>query len=114
MLALKKYSFYVESNKCFFSIQLINFLKYIIILYGVKIKPNRVLTIIEWLASNNFRKLQVFLNFVNFYKKFIYTYLKTAGLLLFLLFTKFKKVKKNKSKYKNDELKLNYKKNMAN
>ena len=49
-------------------------------------------TINKWLKSKIYKKVQIFLNFVNFYKRFIYRYFVIAASFIDLL----KDNKKNK------------------
>ena len=51
----------------------------------IRMNKKRVRIIKKWFKSTNFRKFQMFLNFVNFYRKFIYRYSKIIELLISLL-----------------------------
>ena len=48
----------------------------------MRMNEKRVRIIKKWLKSTIFRKLQIFLNFVNFYRKFIHRYLKIIEFLI--------------------------------
>ena len=43
--------------------------------------PKKVYTIAKWQAPNCIKDIQAFLNFTNFYQKFIYNFLGVAVLL---------------------------------
>ena len=47
----------------------------------MSININRVITIIEWLIPNLYRDIQIFLSFINFYRKFIAGYFLIIALL---------------------------------
>jgi hypothetical protein len=71
-LKLLKYNFHIKK---------IRFLKYIIILGKIVINPKKIETIITWKILVILKQLQLFLEFVNFYKKFIKNYLQKILLL---------------------------------
>ena len=75
-ISLKKYEFFI--NK-------IEFLGFIISLTGITIDKSRVNTIISWLKPKSFYDIQVFLGFINFFRRFIYYYFQKTGLLSALL-----------------------------
>jgi hypothetical protein len=78
----------VNLVKCKFNIERIEFLGFIISSDNIEIKTSRVIAIRKWLASkNNIREVQVFLDFINFYRKFIYKYFKIVKELTNLLKT---------------------------
>ena len=62
---LEKYAFYTTS---------VSFLGFIITPNGVVIDPKRVETIIKWPKPTSYRKILVFLEFANFYRRFISYY----------------------------------------
>ena len=82
---LRKYDLYVNLVKYRFIIISIEFLDYVINNYNISINSNKVEAIKSWLISINLRKLQIFLEFVNFYKRFIVKYAKVLKLFLKLL-----------------------------
>ena len=89
---LRQFQLSVNLKKCQFDIKKIEFLKFIIFIDEVRMNLKRVRTIKEWFKSKIYKKVQVFLNFVNFYKRFIYRYFVIATSLTDLL----KNNKKNK------------------
>ena len=71
---LKKHKLYTKLSKCFFDVEEVEFLGFIVGSTGVKPDPDRILTIKKWLKPKSFHKVQVFLGFINFYKRFIHRY----------------------------------------
>ncbi len=81
---LRKFALYTNQKKCEFFTKEIKFLGYIILTAGVLIDTRRVDTIKEQLTLKNFREVQVFLGFANFYRRFIKRYSKIVALLISL------------------------------
>ena len=71
---LRKYKLYVKLNKYFFNVEEVEFLGFIVDFIKVKPDLDRILTIKKWLKLKSFHKVQVFLSFTNFYKRFIHRY----------------------------------------
>ena len=89
---LKKHLLYIKLLKCEFSKIEISYLKFIISTNDVFMKSSRISIIKNWSEFQNHKDVQVFLNFVNFYKHFIQKYSR-----IFNDFTAlFKKSKKGK------------------
>ena len=91
---LRNYQLYVNLKKDRFAITKVEFLNFIVFTKKIRMNEKRVRIIKKWLKSTIYRKLQMFLNFVNFYKKFIHRYSKIAELLISLL--KGNKAEKNR------------------
>ena len=89
---LKNYQLYVNLKKCRFVIIKVEFLNFIIFTKKVRINEKRVQIIKKWFKLTIYWKFQMFLNFVNFYKKFIYQYSKIVKFLINLF--KNKKIEK--------------------
>ena len=89
---LRQFQLLVNLKKCQFNIKKIEFLKFIIFINKIRMNSKQVQTINEWLKSKIYKKVQVFLNFVNFYKRLIYCYFIIAASFINLL----KDSKKNK------------------
>ncbi len=80
-----QYNFFVNLNKYKFYIQKMSFLNFVIFLENVFIKIDHIQTILQWSISCNIYNIQVFLNFIKFYKRFIKSYSKvTIPLINFL------------------------------
>ena len=82
---LRQFQLFVNLKKCQFDIKKIEFLKFIIFINEIRMNLKRVRTINEWFKSKIYKKVQVFLNFVNFYKRFIYHYFAIAASFIDLL-----------------------------
>ena len=92
---LKKFheiKFYLNINKCEFYVNEIKYFDFIIITEKVKMNSNKIQTIFDWKTSSNIKNVQIFLNFVNFYKKFIVEYSKLIQ--SFIVLIKIEKKKK--------------------
>ena len=89
---LRQFQLFVNLKKCQFNIKKIKFLEFIIFINEVRMNSKRMRTINEWFKSKIYKKVQVFLDFVNFYKRFIYHYFAIAASFIDLL----KSSKKNK------------------
>ena len=64
-ISLKKYSFCTEE---------VEFLNFIVSTTEIKIDPCRVKSIYSWSKPTTFREVQIFLDFANFYRRFIHRY----------------------------------------
>ena len=82
---LCQFKLYAKLSKCFFMIQMIEFLEYIIINHDVSMNSCRVKIIQTWFEFRVLRELQIFLEFVNFYKRFVKFYAKITRVLTKLL-----------------------------
>ena len=89
---LRQFQLFVNLKKCQFDIKKVEFLKFIVFIDEVQMNSKQVRTINKWFKSKIYRKVQVFLSFVNFYKRFIYRYFIIAASFIDLL----KDNKKNK------------------
>ena len=79
--ALKKADLRIMSEKSQFYQTEIEFLSYIITDYEIKINSEKVRIITEWPVLKLVKETQSFLEFVNFYQKFIQNYSKVAAAL---------------------------------
>ena len=73
---LKKTGLFLDIDKCEFYVIEVKYFELIIIIEGVKMNPEKVKAILKWPILKNLKNVQTFLNFVNFYKKFIAEYFK--------------------------------------
>ena len=73
---LRQFKLYKKLLKCFFMTQMIEFLEYIINNHDVFMNSRRVKVIQTWFESRTLRELQIFLEFANFYKRFVRFYIK--------------------------------------
>ena len=72
LIKFRNYNLYVKLSKYKFSIIEIEFLKYIIGTVDVSIDPRRIIIIKKWKKPASYHKLQIFLGFANFYRRFIF------------------------------------------
>ena len=100
----KNYKLYINLKKCEFDINEIDFLNFIIFTKKMRMNSKRIQMIKKWFKFRTYREMQIFLKFVNFYKRFIYRYFKITALLTNLL-----KNNENKKRkfFSNDQNQLN-------
>ena len=82
---LQKFQLYISLKKCEFSTQKVKFLRFIISIISIVMNLCRVEIIWDWSTLKIFCEVQVFLDFVNFYKHFIKHYLCIAESLTDLI-----------------------------
>ena len=82
---LRKFKLYASLKKCEFFITKVNFLKFIIFIKNVSMNLSKVNIIKTWLRSKMYWEIQVFLRFINFYRRFIHYYSQIAESLTKLL-----------------------------
>jgi hypothetical protein len=75
---LRKAGLHARLSKCEFSVENIAFLGYRVGTAGVSMDPRKVQTILDWPVPENFRDIQVFLGFANFYRRFVLRYSKVV------------------------------------
>ncbi len=87
---LKKYKRYVQLilnklqeadlqiniDKCKFHVQKIIFLELLILIEKLKMNSRKMQAVIDWFTFNNLTQMQFFINFCNFYQRFIKNFLK--------------------------------------
>ena len=99
---LKNFELYVNLKKCEFDIEEIEFLDFIIFIKEIRMNSKRIQMIKEWSKFKTYREVQIFLKFVNFYKRFIYCYSKIVASLINLLKGNENEKKKNFFKWLNE------------
>ena len=90
----KKYDLYVKLNKCEFFKNFVEYLGFIIKNNGISMNLRQIEIIRDWSELKSFKNIQIFLEFVNFYKKFIHWY---SHIIMFLT-NMLKDMKKNVKK----------------
>ena len=70
---------YVKSEKCEFSATSFSFLGYIIESEHVRTCPEKIRAVADWTTPSSRKKLQQFLGFANFYRRFIHDYSRVAA-----------------------------------
>ncbi len=86
---LRKFKLYASLKKCEFFITKVNFLEFVLM------NSSRIDIIKTWLRLKMYWKIQVFLRFINFYRRFIHHYFQIAESLTELLRDSVKDVKTN-------------------
>ncbi len=92
---LRKFKLYVSLKKYEFFITKVNFLEFVIFTESVSMNSSRIDIIKTWFISKMYWKIQVFLRFINFYRRFIHHYSQIAESLTELLKDSVKDVKMN-------------------
>ena len=78
---LKEFRFFLKFKKYKFMTIKVEFLKFIMSSKGVFINICKIKTVTEWLKSTLIKEIQTFLEFTNFYRRFIVQYLKMTALI---------------------------------
>ncbi len=82
---LQEADFQMNIIKCKFHITQVSYLELIIIIEKIKMNSFNINIIVNWLILINVKDIQNFLNFMNFYKRFIYDYSRIVILLTHLI-----------------------------
>src|SRR5437868_5503636 len=82
---LRKHGLYMKLSKCKFSTDTVEFLGFMIGSGDMVMESSHMETILKWPVPCTYGEIQVFLDFTNFYRRFIANYLKIATLLTALL-----------------------------
>ncbi len=90
---LRKFKLYASLKKCEFFIIKVNFLEFVIFIESVSMNSSRINIIKTWLRLKMYWEIQVFLRFINFYRRFIHHYSQIAESLTKLLKDSVKDVK---------------------
>ena len=73
---LRQNSLYLKPSKCFFYVESINFLGYVVSEKGLEMQSAKVEAVRDWPVPTDVKGIQRFLGFANFYRKFIQDYAK--------------------------------------
>ncbi len=68
---LQETNLQMNINKCKFHVQKIFFLKLLLFIEELKMNLRKVQAVVEWFTSTNLTQMQFFVNFCNFYQRFI-------------------------------------------
>ena len=66
----------ININKCKFHVQKIIFLKLLMSIERLKINSRKIQAVVNWFTLNNLTQIQSFIDFCNFYQRFIKNFLK--------------------------------------
>src|ERR1700732_5047231 len=67
---LRRFGLYANLKKCIFFAEEVEFLGFIVGRQGIRMDPTRVESITSWPQPKSIHDVQVFLGFVNFYRRF--------------------------------------------
>ena len=76
---------FAKAEKCFFLRKSINYLRIVILKDHINIAKKKVLRVLKWLVLTKVKYIQVFLEFANFYCRFIQNFAKIVMLLMILI-----------------------------
>ncbi len=79
---LRKIDLQMNINKCKFHVQKIFFLRLLLFIKELKMNLRKVQAVVEWSTSTNLTQMQFFVNFYNFYQRFIKNFSKIVHLLI--------------------------------
>lgn len=71
---LCKHGLFVNPSKCFFNVETVEYLGFILSPKGIEMDVAKVETILDWPEPRKVKDIQSFLGFCNFYRRFIYNY----------------------------------------
>jgi hypothetical protein len=91
---LKKFNFYLKLNKCSFHVFHVNFLDFRMSFDEIAMQTSRVVVVKDWSESKSHKNVQAFIDFANFYERFVHAFFKVSAELFSLL------KKNDKSKFK--------------
>jgi hypothetical protein len=91
---LRTNDLFANLEKCFFFKHEINYFEFIINENDITINSNRINIIMSWSMIKFFKNIQIFLNFVNFYRRFIARFFQLSAFLSDMLKKMQAKVKK--------------------
>ena len=80
--ALKEVGLQLDIDRSEFHETEVTYLSHVISTEGVKMDPKKVQAIIDWEAPNNVKDVRAYLDFANFYRRFIANFSATAATLV--------------------------------
>ena len=72
---LQNHGLYTHKEKCYFGMQTIKYLGYVIDSEGVHVHPKKIQVIKDWPTPRNLTELRSFLGLANFYRRFVFGFL---------------------------------------
>jgi len=79
---LRETDLQININKCKFHVQKIFFLRLLLFIEELKMNLRKVQAVVEWSISTNLTQMQFFVNFCNFYRRFIKNFSKIVHSLI--------------------------------
>ena len=71
---LRQHNLYANVEKCEFHKDQMTFVGYLVSKDGIGMDPAKVSAVLDWPTPKNFKEVQSYLGFANFYRKFINNY----------------------------------------
>ena len=71
---LKEQQLYAKLSKCFFGVKEVDYLGHIVSHEGVKVAPNKIKAMMDWLIPKTLNNLRGFLGLTGYYLKFVRKY----------------------------------------
>ena len=71
---LKEQKIYAKPSKCFFGVKEVEYLGRIVSHEGVKVDPNNIKAMMDWLIPKTLKNLKGFLGLTGYYHKFVRNY----------------------------------------
>jgi hypothetical protein len=93
---LRKFNLYFKFSKCSFHVFHVSFLDFRMSFDEITMQTNKIVVVRNWSEFKSHKNVQVFIDFANFYKRFVHAFFKISVELFSLL----KKNDKNKFKIK--------------
>ncbi len=84
---LRKYGLYANLKKCRFHEDEVRFLGFLVLAQGIRIEEERIEALRDWPKAQSVRDVQVFIDFANFYRRFIRNFSRIIGPLTSMLRT---------------------------
>jgi hypothetical protein len=76
---------YAKFSKCEFWLDKVEFVGHVITKEGIVVNPNKVQSVLQWLAPKNVKEVRGFLGMAGYYRRFIEGFSKIAGTMTKLL-----------------------------
>jgi hypothetical protein len=82
---LRQFNFYLKLSKCSFHVFHVNFLDFRVSFDEITMQTSKIIVVKDWSKSKSHKDVQVFINFANFYKRFVHAFFKASAELISLL-----------------------------
>jgi hypothetical protein len=92
----RQFNLYLKFSKYSFHVFHVNFLDFRVSFDEITMQTSKIIVVKDWSKSKSHKDVQIFINFANFYKRFVHAFFKTSAKLISLL----KKSEKEKFKIK--------------